>query len=153
MIGWGILNAGVGLLFTNINPITEILRHAFAGQYEAGILARAAEGQSAQFFSTYGPQIGIIMVGAFFVNLLLARFTPMKIVWMTMNLFAAKHLVCSGNPHYRYSLEPDNLCLLLQFYSLDSGTRLFPGLRCHGPRKLLEILISPWVMQFMYPLY
>lgn len=86
MIGWLILNAGVGMLFVNINPITEILRHAFAGQYEAGILARAAEGQSAQFFATYGPQIGIIMVGAFFVNLLLARFTPMKIVWMTMNL-------------------------------------------------------------------
>ena len=86
MIGWGILIAGVGMLFVNINPVTEILRHAFAGQYEAGILARAAEGQSAEFFKTYGPQIGIIMVGAFFVNLLLARLTPMKIVWMTMNL-------------------------------------------------------------------
>lgn len=86
MIGWIVLIAGVGMLFVNINPATEILRHGFAGKYEADILARAAEGQSAVFFSDYGAQIGLIMVGAFVVNLILARFTKMKIVWMTMNL-------------------------------------------------------------------
>lgn len=86
MIGWIILIAGVGMLFVNINPATEILRHGFAGRYEAEILARAAEGQSAKFFSDYGPQIGLIMVGAFIVNIILARLTPFKIVWMTMNI-------------------------------------------------------------------
>jgi len=86
MIGWIILIAGVGMLFVNINPATEILRHGFAGRYEAEILARAAEGQSAKFFSDYGPQIGLIMVGAFIVNIILARITPFKIVWMTMNI-------------------------------------------------------------------
>ena len=86
MLGWLVLFAGVGMLFNNVNPATEILRHGFARGYEADILARAAEGQSAFFFSDYGAQIGLIMVGAFIVNLLLARFTRMKIVWMTMNL-------------------------------------------------------------------
>jgi PTS system ascorbate-specific IIC component len=86
MFGWIILFAGVVMLFNNVNPATEILRHGFARQYETEILARAAEGQSAVFFSDYGPQIGLIMVGAFFVNLIVARLTPMKIVWMTMNL-------------------------------------------------------------------
>jgi PTS system ascorbate-specific IIC component len=86
MVGWLILIAGVGMLFVNINPATEILRHGFAGKYEAEILARAAEGQSAKFFVEYGPQIGLVMVGAFFVNLILARITPMKIVWLTINL-------------------------------------------------------------------
>ena len=86
MLGWIVLFAGVVMLFNNVNPATEILRHAFAGEYEAEILARAAEGQSAIFFSDYGPQIGLIMVGAFIVNLFLARVTKMKVVWMTMNL-------------------------------------------------------------------
>lgn len=86
MLGWIVLFAGVVMLFNNVNPATEILRHAFAREYEAEILARAAEGQSAIFFSDYGPQIGLIMVGAFIVNLILARVTKMKIVWMTMNL-------------------------------------------------------------------
>ncbi|HEY60316.1 MAG TPA: hypothetical protein G4N92_06490 [Anaerolineae bacterium] len=86
MMGFLILMAGVNLLFVNINPITEILRHGFAGEYEAGILARVAEGQSAVFFKDYGPEIGMIMVGAFLVNLLVARFSPWKIVYMTVHL-------------------------------------------------------------------
>jgi PTS system ascorbate-specific IIC component len=86
MLGWLILIAGVGILFSNINPATLILRHGFAGQYEEAYLAKVAEGQSANFFAEYGGQIGLIMVGAFFVNLIIARITPMKIVWMTMNL-------------------------------------------------------------------
>ncbi len=86
MFGWVILITGVGLLFTSINPAPDILRHGFAGAYEAQIIARAAEGSSAKFFVQYGPQIGLIMVGAFVVNLILARITPMKTVWMTINL-------------------------------------------------------------------
>ena len=86
MLGYLILIAGVGILFSNINPATLILRHGFAGQYEEAYLAKVAEGQSADFFAQYGAQIGLVMVGAFFVNLIIARITPMKIVWMTMNL-------------------------------------------------------------------
>ncbi len=86
MMGFIILMAGVNLLFVNINPITEILRHGFAGQYESGILARVAEGQSAVFFKDYGSEIGLIMVGAFVVNLIIARISPWKVVYMTVHL-------------------------------------------------------------------
>jgi len=86
MLGWIILFAGVGILFNNINPATEILRHGFAGRYEAEIAAGIGEGQSAVFFVEYGPQFGMVIVGAFIVNLILARITPFKIVYMTVHL-------------------------------------------------------------------
>jgi PTS system ascorbate-specific IIC component len=83
MIGWIVLFAGVLMLFENVAPATEILRQGFGGELVAGALA---EGRSAEFFVEYGPQFGIIIVGAFIVNLILARITPFKIVYMTVHL-------------------------------------------------------------------
>lgn len=77
-IGFLILWAGAGVLVQAIMPLTPILRYAFAPE-----ISLPAEGSWADFLSEYGSAVAFTMTFAFLLNLLLARFTRFKYIFLT----------------------------------------------------------------------
>ncbi len=74
-IGFFVLNAGTGLITgSSINGIATAFNT---------ILPQSATPASVDIGGTYGTQIGIVMVLAFAINLLFARFTKWKSVFLT----------------------------------------------------------------------
>lgn len=84
MLGILVLLVGVDVIMAAMNPLS----NAF------GMLVNSTGGQLADygaFMGQFGSQIGLIMVVGFIFNLLVARFTPLKTVYLTghMMLFFA----------------------------------------------------------------
>ncbi|MDY6034735.1 MAG: PTS ascorbate transporter subunit IIC [Bulleidia sp.] len=75
-IGFFVLNAGTGLIISNsIGGISEA--------FNALLPAQATPPATVEIGATYGTQIGIVMLVAFGINLLVARFTKWKSVFLT----------------------------------------------------------------------
>ncbi len=76
-VGYLILSQGTSLLAGIVLPIATILNKVF------GIEASAPGMGTDAFTGSWASTIAIIMVVAFIVNLILARLTPLKYVWLT----------------------------------------------------------------------
>jgi ascorbate PTS system EIIC component len=87
IIGFIILGGGAGIVIGAILPLGDLLMKGFGLQ---GALP-VNEVFVAQAQKLYGTQISLVFFFAFLINLLLARFTPMKYVFLTGHhtLFAA----------------------------------------------------------------
>lgn len=77
MVGVVVLFAGVDILVSSIEPIAQLFGQVYT--YESS----AAVGDWVGFLGSYGLQVVLIMVFGFLVNLLLARITPWKYVFLT----------------------------------------------------------------------
>jgi PTS system ascorbate-specific IIC component len=77
-LGFLILWAGAGVLVGAISPLTPLLQRAFAPD-----LSFAAEGTWAGMLEEYGGAVAWTMFLAFGLNVLLARITPWKYVFLT----------------------------------------------------------------------
>lgn len=74
-IGFFVLNQGVGIISGNVADI--------GTAFSKIMPTSTAAPDMADFGLTYGTQIGIVMVIAFLINLLVARFTKFKAVFLT----------------------------------------------------------------------
>jgi len=91
MVGVLVLFAGVDLLVNTISPISTLFSKMYAYEGEA------IPGDWVGFLGEYGVEIVLIMVFGFVVNLLLARFTKMKYVFLTGHiLFWNAYMVAAG---------------------------------------------------------
>jgi PTS system ascorbate-specific IIC component len=77
MVGVLVLFAGVDILVNVITPISTLFSNIYTFEGEA------ITADWVGFLSTYGAEIVLIMVFGFLVNLLLARFTKLKFVFLT----------------------------------------------------------------------
>lgn len=76
-LGVVLLQQGVAILITSFTPLAE----AFAVLSPSG---RVAPGMATEdFMGTYSMEIGIVMIAGFILNLLVARFTKWKAVFLT----------------------------------------------------------------------
>jgi ascorbate PTS system EIIC component len=91
MVGVLVLFAGVDLLVNTISPISTLFSKIYAFEGEA------IPGDWVGFLGEYGVEIVLIMVFGFLVNLLLARFTKMKYVFLTGHiLFWNAYMIAAG---------------------------------------------------------
>lgn len=74
--GMVILDAGVGMLVGSISPINEAFKEITNATMTEGL-------NDITFTETYGSSIGIAMFLGLIVHLLIARFTPFKIIFLT----------------------------------------------------------------------
>ncbi|MDN5342988.1 MULTISPECIES: PTS ascorbate transporter subunit IIC [Oceanotoga] len=79
IIGVVILTQGTTILVNSISPLSE----AFNVLYKIDGAATMNPMGTDKFLSTYGSQIGLAMVLAFAINLIVARFTKLKNVFLT----------------------------------------------------------------------
>jgi PTS system ascorbate-specific IIC component len=77
MVGVAVLFAGVDILVSTIEPIAQLFGQVYT--YESS----AAVGDWVGFLGTFGVEVVLIMVFGFLVNLVLARITPWKYVFLT----------------------------------------------------------------------
>ena len=76
-VGVLVLFAGVDVLSNTITPIAQLFSNVFPGS------GTAIAADWTKFLADYGVAVVLIMVFGFFVNLLIARITPFKYVFLT----------------------------------------------------------------------
>lgn len=93
MIGILVLNAGVAIISDSLTPLITAIASMFP---EAGAGAQLAD--YGEFMITKGTEIGLVMVIGFLLNVVIARFTKVKTVYMTghMMFFYAMLWVAIG---------------------------------------------------------
>ncbi|PKO16303.1 MAG: PTS ascorbate transporter subunit IIC [Chloroflexi bacterium HGW-Chloroflexi-10] len=77
MVGVIVLFAGVDLLVNAMNPLATLFGKVYASQ------GQAVAADWVGFLGQFGVEIVLVMVFGFLVNLALARFTPLKYVFLT----------------------------------------------------------------------
>lgn len=75
-LGMYILQQGVGILVGAILPVNQAVQTALGAVINAGL-------NDATFTANYGGIIGIAMLIGFIIHILIARFTPLKIIFLT----------------------------------------------------------------------
>ncbi|MGL5955722.1 MAG: PTS transporter subunit IIC [Brevinema sp.] len=80
VIGVLVLFQGVDIIINAMNPIASAIGAMFSIP-EAGTM-----GNFADFLNSYGAEVGTVLVLAFIVNILVARFTRFKTIFLTTNL-------------------------------------------------------------------
>ncbi|MCL2560434.1 MAG: PTS ascorbate transporter subunit IIC [Turicibacter sp.] len=83
IVGVVILDAGVGILVGSILPLAGAFGVVYEMPAEYSFAPEAMTYGMDTFLSTYGTQIGIVMLSAFLLNLVIARFTKWKNVFLT----------------------------------------------------------------------
>ncbi len=79
-IGMVILTEGVNILIRAITPLSDGFNSLFAIEGAAPIA------DFATFLESYGTDVGLIMLAGFVLNIIIARFTPFKAIYLTANL-------------------------------------------------------------------
>jgi len=96
MVGVLVLFAGVDLLVNAMNPQATLFGNVFTYEGEAVV------GDWVGFLAAHGVEIILVMVFGFLVNLLLARITPLKYVFLTGHIlfwngrYRKNHGCCPG---------------------------------------------------------
>lgn len=80
IVGFLILSAGAGMIAEAVFPVADLLNHIM----NIEVSASQAIGQEA-FTNQWGTVITVIMMGSFFINLFIARFTKFKYVYLTVH--------------------------------------------------------------------
>lgn len=80
VIGVLVLFKGVDIIIATMTPAIEAVGKMFALQGQEQI------GNFGDFLNTYGAEVGLALVGAFLLNVLVARYTRFKAVFLTTNL-------------------------------------------------------------------
>jgi len=83
IVGVVILDAGVGILVGSILPLAGAFGVVYEMPAEYSFAPDAMTYGMDSFLATYGTQIGIVMLSAFLLNLVIARFTKWKNVFLT----------------------------------------------------------------------
>ena len=84
VIGVVVLMRGVDIIVASINPIGQAFADMFAAE---GMRTIDPDFGFGAFLGTHGSTIGLVMVLAFLVNLLVARFTKLKNIFLTGHIF------------------------------------------------------------------
>lgn len=130
IVGFVIFSAGSSLATSSLNSFQTLFTKAFNLE---GVLP-LAEAVTALAQNKFGSIVALIMVAGFIANLILARFTPLKYIFLTgqHNLYLAALLTVI----FKANGVSDGLTIFLGAVILGVSAALFPAIAQKGMRKI-----------------
>lgn len=130
IVGFIIFSAGSSLATTSLNAFQTLFTKAFNLE---GVLP-LAEAVTALAQNKFGPIVALIMVAGFVANLIIARITPFKYIFLTgqHNLYLAALLTVI----FKANGVSDGLTIALGAVILGASAALFPALAQRGMNKV-----------------
>ena len=132
IVGFVIFSAGSSLATSSLNSFQTLFTKAFNLE---GVLP-LAEAVTALAQNKFGSIVALIMVAGFIANLIVARFTPLKYIFLTgqHNLYLAALLTVI----FKANGVSDGLTIFLGAVILGVSAALFPAIAQKGMRKITE---------------
>lgn len=130
IVGFVIFSAGSSLATSSLNSFQTLFTKAFNLE---GVLP-LAEAVTALAQNKFGSIVALIMVAGFIANLIVARFTPLKYIFLTgqHNLYLAALLTVI----FKANRVSDGLTIFLGAIILGVSAALFPAIAQKGMRKI-----------------
>ena len=130
IVGFVIFSAGSSLATSSLNSFQTLFTKAFNLE---GVLP-LAEAVTALAQNKFGSIVALIMVAGFIANLIVARFTPLKYIFLTgqHNLYLAALLTVI----FKANGVSDGLTIFLGAIILGVSAALFPAIAQKGMRKI-----------------
>lgn len=130
IVGFVIFSAGSSLAASSLNSFQTLFTKAFNLE---GVLP-LAEAVTALAQNKFGSIVALIMVAGFIANLIVARFTPLKYIFLTgqHNLYLAALLTVI----FKANGVSDGLTIFLGAIILGVSAALFPAIAQKGMRKI-----------------
>ena len=130
IVGFVIFSAGSSLATSSLNSFQTLFTKAFNLE---GVLP-LAEAVTALAQNKFGSIVALIMVAGFIANLIVARFTPLKYIFLTgqHNLYLAALLTVI----FKANGMSDGLTIFLGAVILGVSAALFPAIAQKGMRKI-----------------
>lgn len=130
IIGFVIFSAGSSLATSSLNSFQTLFTKAFNLE---GVLP-LAEAVTALAQNKFGSIVALIMVAGFIANLIVARFTPLKYIFLTgqHNLYLAALLTVI----FKANGVSDGITIVLGAIILGISAALFPAIAQKGMRKI-----------------
>lgn len=130
IVGFVIFSAGSSLATSSLNSFQTLFTKAFNLD---GVLP-LAEAVTALAQNKFGSIVALIMVAGFIANLIVARFTPLKYIFLTgqHNLYLAALLTVI----FKANGMSDGLTIFLGAIILGVSAALFPAIAQKGMRKI-----------------
>lgn len=130
IVGFVIFSAGSSLAASSLNSFQTLFTKAFNLE---GVLP-LAEAVTALAQNKFGSIVALIMVAGFIANLIVARFTPLKYIFLTgqHNLYLAALLTVI----FKANGMSDGLTIFLGAIILGVSAALFPAIAQKGMRKI-----------------
>ena len=130
IVGFVIFSAGSSLATSSLNSFQTLFTKAFNLE---GVLP-LAEAVTALAQNKFGSIVALIMVAGFIANLIVARFTPLKYIFLTgqHNLYLAALLTVI----FKANGISDGLTIFLGAIILGVSAALFPAIAQKGMRKI-----------------
>lgn len=130
IVGFVIFSAGSSLATSSLNSFQTLFTKAFNIE---GVLP-LAEAVTALAQNKFGSIVALIMVAGFIANLIVARFTPLKYIFLTgqHNLYLAALLTVI----FKANGVSDGLTIFLGAIILGVSAALFPAIAQKGMRKI-----------------
>ena len=130
IVGFIIFSAGSSLATSSLNSFQTLFTKAFNLE---GVLP-LAEAVTALAQNKFGPIVALIMVTGFIANLIIARLTPFKYIFLTgqHNLYLAALLTVI----FKANGVPDGLTIGLGAIILGASAALFPAIAQRGMKKI-----------------
>ena len=130
IVGFVIFSAGSSLATSSLNSFQTLFTKAFNLE---GVLP-LAEAVTALAQNKFGSIVALIMVAGFIANLIVARFTPLKYIFLTgqHNLYLAALLTVI----FKANEVSDGLTIFLGAIILGVSAALFPAIAQKGMRKI-----------------
>lgn len=130
IVGFVIFSAGSSLATSSLNPFQTLFTKAFNLE---GVLP-LAEAVTALAQNKFGSIVALIMVLGFISNLIVARFTPLKYIFLTgqHNLYLAALLTVI----FKANGISDGITIILGAVILGISAALFPAIAQKGMRKI-----------------
>lgn len=130
IVGFVIFSAGSSLATSSLNSFQTLFTKAFNLE---GVLP-LAEAVTALAQNKFGSIVALIMVAGFIANLIVARFTPLKYIFLTgqHNLYLAALLTVI----FKANGVSDGITIVLGAIILGISAALFPAIAQRGMRKI-----------------